>query len=328
MSNQQDFPRVPRVKRQRLDVHGILLLDKPVGLTSNRALQEVKHLLLARKAGHTGSLDPLASGLLPLCFGEATKVSRFLLDADKRYRAVFRLGVSTATGDAEGEVLETRPVTVSRREIESAIQHFTGPIEQVPPMYSAIKQGGQPLYKLARAGIVTERAPRPVNIYAFNILDLAGDALTVDISCSKGTYVRSLAHDLGELLGCGAHVAELRRTAMGGFNIEETITLEAFAALPGPRERAARLIPADQALRALPQVVLSSNAAFYFCQGQAVSARPLPAAGGWARVYQDGGRFLGLGAEDDGQLAPRRLLHATEEPEITQKAVEASPPHG
>jgi tRNA pseudouridine55 synthase len=328
MSNQNDFPGAPRVKRQRLDVHGILLLDKPVGLTSNRALQEVKHLLLARKAGHTGSLDPLASGLLPLCFGEATKVSRFLLDADKRYRAVFRLGASTSTGDAEGEVLETRPVTVSRREIESAIQHFTGPIEQVPPMYSAIKQGGQPLYKLARAGIVTERAPRPVTIYAFDVLDLADDSLTVDIRCSKGTYVRSLAHDLGELLGCGAHVAELRRTAMGGFSIDETITLEAFAALPGPRERAARLIPADQALRSLPQVVLSSNAAFYFCQGQAVSARPLPVAGAWVRVYQDGGRFLGLGAEEDGQLAPRRLLHATEEPEITQKTVEASPPHG
>jgi tRNA pseudouridine55 synthase len=328
MSDPPGLTRAPRSKRQLLDVHGILLLDKPVGLTSNRALQEAKHLLLARKAGHTGSLDPLASGLLPLCFGEATKVSRFLLEADKRYRAVFRLGASTATGDSEGEVLETRPVTVSWREIESAIQHFTGPIEQVPPMYSAIKQDGQPLYKLARAGIVTERAPRPVTVYEFTILDLAGQSLTVDISCSKGTYIRSLAHDLGELLGCGAHVAELRRTAMGGFSVDETISLEAFAALPGQKERAARLIPADQALRALPQVVLSSNAAFYFCQGQAVAARPLPAAGGWARVYQDGGRFLGLGAEEDGQLAPRRLLHATEEPEMTQKTVEADPPHG
>lgn len=322
-------PQKPaRVKRQRLDVHGILLLDKPVGMTSNRALQEAKHLLMARKAGHTGSLDPLASGLLPLCFGEATKVSRFLLEADKRYRAVFQLGVSTATGDAEGEVLETRTVTVSRREIESAIKHFTGPIEQVPPMYSAIKQDGQPLYKLARAGIVTEREPRPVTVYEFKVLGLAGSALTVDISCSKGTYVRSLAHDLGELLGCGAHVSALRRTAMGGFTEDESISLEAFAALPGQPERAARLKPADQALRGLPEVVLSSNAAFYFCQGQAVSARPLPVVGGWVRVYQDGGRFLGLGAEEDGQLAPRRLLHATEEPEITQKTVETDPPRG
>jgi len=329
MSDPQAVTRVPRIKRQLLDVHGILLLDKPVGLTSNRALQEAKHLLLARKAGHTGSLDPLASGLLPLCFGEATKVSRFLLEADKRYRAVFRLGASTATGDSEGEVLETRPVTVSRREIESAIQHFTGPIEQIPPMYSAIKQDGQPLYKLARAGIVTERAPRPVTVYEFTILDLVGQSLTVDISCSKGTYIRSLAHDLGELLGCGAHVAELRRTAMGGFTVDETISLEAFAALPGQKERAARLIPADQALRALPQVVLSSNAAFYFCQGQSVAARPLPAVGGWVRAYQEGGRFLGLGAvDDDGQLAPRRLLHATEEPEMAQKTVETDPPRG
>ena len=319
---------VTQIKRPKLDVHGILLLDKPVGLTSNRALQEAKHLLLARKAGHTGSLDPLASGLLPLCFGEATKVSRFLLEADKRYRAEFRLGASTATGDAEGEVLETRPVSVSRREIEAAIKHFTGNIEQVPPMYSAIKQGGQPLYKLARAGIVTERAPRPVTIHEFAVLDLIGQSLTVDISCSKGTYVRSLAHDLGELLGCGAHVAQLRRTAMGGFTVDETISLEAFAALSGPQERAARLIPADRALRALPQVVLSSNAAFYFCQGQSVSARPLPAGGGWVRVYQDSGRFLGLGAEDDGQLAPRRLLHVMEEPEMAQKTVEAAPPRG
>src|SRR4030067_982675 len=157
MSDPQGLTRAPRIKRQLLDVHGILLLDKPVGLTSNRALQEAKHLLLARKAGHTGSLDPLASGLLPLCFGEATKVSRFLLEADKRYRAVFRLGASTATGDAEGELLETRPVTVSRREIEAAIQHFTGPIEQVPPMYSAINQEAQPPHKLRRGAMVHAR---------------------------------------------------------------------------------------------------------------------------------------------------------------------------
>lgn len=328
MSDPQAHSPVKRARRPWLDVHGILLLDKPVGMTSNRALQMAKHLLMARKAGHTGSLDPLASGLLPLCFGEATKVSRFLLEADKSYRALFRLGASTATGDSEGEVLETRPVSVSRREIESAILHFTGPIEQVPPMYSAIKQDGQPLYKLARAGVVTERAPRPVTIYEYTIVDLAGQDLTVDIRCSKGTYIRSLAHDLGELLGCGAHVAALRRTAMGGFHVDETISLEALAALPGPRERASHLLPADQALRSLPQVVLSSNAAFYFCQGQAVSARPLPVAGGWVRVYQDGGRFLGLGAEEDGQLAPRRLLHATEEPEMAQKTVETDPPRG
>jgi tRNA pseudouridine55 synthase len=324
---------VSRAPRQLLDVHGILLLDKPVGLTSNRALQEAKKLLLARKAGHTGSLDPLASGLLPLCFGEATKVSRFLLEADKRYQAVFRLGLSTTTGDAEGETIETRPVSVSRREIEAAIQHFTGSIEQVPPMYSAIKQGGQPLYKLARAGITTERAPRQVTIYEYKVLGLDADRLTVDIRCSKGTYIRSLAHDLGELVGCGAHVAGLRRTEMGGFTVKEAISLEDFQNLPGPSARAARLIPADQALKGLPEVVLSEHAAFYFRQGQPVMARPLPAVGDWVRVYEQGGetgvRFLGLGeVDDDARVAPRRLVQPTEGPESAPKTVETDPLRG
>jgi tRNA pseudouridine55 synthase len=316
-----------------LDVHGILLLDKPVGLTSNRALQEAKRLLQARKAGHTGSLDPLASGLLPLCFGEATKVSRFLLESDKRYRAVFRLGVSTVTGDAEGEAIATRPVRTSRREVEAAIRGFTGTIEQVPPMYSAIKQGGQPLYKLARAGITTERAPRIVTVYEYTVLGLDGDRLTVDIRCSKGTYIRSLAHDLGELLGCGAHVAELRRTAMGGFSVDEAITLADFERLADPQARAARLIPADQGVKALPAVTLSSHAAYYFCQGQAVMARPVPAEGGWLRVYEEtgahGSRFLGLAeVEDDGRVAPRRLLQITEGPDSAPKTVETDPPRG
>jgi tRNA pseudouridine55 synthase len=311
---------VSRAHRELFDVHGILLLDKPVGLTSNRALQQAKRLLQARKAGHTGGLDPLASGLLPLCFGEATKVSRFLLEADKRYRAVFRLGQSTNTGDAEGEVIESRPVTVGRRDIERAVERFTGSIEQVPPMYSAIKQGGQPLYKLARAGITTERAPRTVTVYEYTVLGLDGEQLSVDIRCSKGTYIRSLAHDLGELLGCGAHVAELRRTEMGGFTLDQAITLADFEALPDPRARAARLVPADQALESLPAVVLSQNAAYYFCQGQPVTARPLPPTGGWVRVYEGSGetsgRFLGLAEVDDnGLAAPRRLLHATEGPD-------------
>lgn len=308
-----------RPHRELFDVHGILLLDKPVGFTSNQALQQAKRLLQARKAGHTGSLDPLASGLLPLCFGEATKVSRFLLDADKRYRAVFRLGESTSTGDAEGEIVETRPVTVSRREIETGIRGFVGTIEQVPPMYSAIKVGGQPLYKLARAGITTERAPRTVTVYEYAVLGLDGPRLTVDIRCTKGTYVRSLAHDLGERLGCGAHVAELRRTAMGGFSIEETITLADFEALAGPQARAARLVPADQALKSVPAITISRHAAYYFCQGQPVMARPVPAAG-WLRVYEEGGRFLGLAeVDDDGRAAPRRLMHMTEGPDSAQK---------
>jgi tRNA pseudouridine55 synthase len=310
---------VSRAHRELFDVHGILLLDKPVGLTSNQALQQAKRLLKARKAGHTGSLDPLASGLLPLCFGEATKVSRFLLEADKRYQAVFRLGQSTATGDAEGEVTETRPVTATRCDIERAIERFTGTIEQIPPMYSAIKVGGQPLYKLARAGVTTERAPRTVTVYAYTLLDLQGDRVTVDIRCSKGTYIRALAHDLGELLGCGAHVAELRRTEMGGFSIAETISLADFADLPDPQARAARLVPADEALRAVPAITISRHAAYYFCQGQPVMARPLPPAG-WLRIYEEGGRFLGLAeVDDDGRAAPRRLLHTTEGPDSAQK---------
>jgi tRNA pseudouridine55 synthase len=306
-------------KRETRPVHGILLLDKPVGITSNRALQEAKRLLMAAKAGHTGSLDPLASGLLPLCFGEATKVSRFLLEGDKRYTAVFQLGVSTATGDAEGEALETRPVTSSRRDIERAITGFTGAIEQVPPMYSAIKIGGQPLYKLARAGQTAERAPRPVTVYAYDVLDSSGDRLTVDIRCSKGTYIRALAHDLGEKLGCGAHVAALRRTEMGGFKVEEAITLEALAALPDPAARAAVLVASDRALQALPAVQISSHAAYYFTQGQPVTARPLPMSG-WLRVYEDSGRFLGLAeVDDDGRAAPRRLLNPTEGTDSAQK---------
>jgi tRNA pseudouridine55 synthase len=314
---------VTRGKRDLLDVHGILVLDKPVGLTSNRALQMAKRLLRARKAGHTGSLDPLASGLLPLCFGEATKVSRFLLEADKQYWAVFRLGQSTTTGDAEGEVIATRPVSVTRTEIESAIRNFTGEIEQVPPMYSAVKIDGQPLYKLARAGLTAERAPRTVTVHAYKVLDFEGDRLTVEIRCSKGTYIRSLAHDLGERLGCGAHVAELRRTGMGGFTLADAITLEDFERLPDPAARAARLITADRALETLPAVTISRHAAYYFCQGQPVTARPLPTSG-WLRVYEEdgeqGGRFLGLAeVDDDGRAAPRRLLHVTEGPDSAQK---------
>jgi len=314
---------VKHAKRDLLDVHGILLLDKPRGLTSNQALQQVKRLLKARKAGHTGSLDPLASGLLPLCFGEATKVSRFLLEADKTYEADFQLGVTTTTGDAEGEVLQRRPVDASRREIERMIERFTGTIEQIPPMYSAIKQGGEPLYKLARAGIVTEREPRTVTVYGYKVLALDGDRLSVEIRCSKGTYVRSLAHDLGEVLGCGAHVAALRRTAMGGFTVDQTITLAAFEALPDPQARAARLVPADQALLTVPAITISRHAAYYFCQGQPVMARPLPPAG-WLRVYEEGGetgaRFLGLAeVDDEGRAAPRRLLHATEGSDSAQK---------
>jgi tRNA pseudouridine55 synthase len=293
--------------RTYLDIDGILLLDKPVGMTSNRALQEAKRLLNARKAGHTGSLDPLASGLLPLCFGEATKFSRFLLDADKRYLTVVKLGVSTTTYDGEGEITATRPVAVETAAIERALAAFRGEIEQVPPRYSAIKIDGRRMYELARAGREVEIPPRCVTIYSLDLVDRQGDELTLDIRCSKGTYIRSLAHDLGEALGCGAHVARLRRTASAGFDVDRAVTLEALRALATPAERAARLLPGDTAVDHLPAVTLSRDAAYYLRQGQAVSApHGLPA--GWVRLYEDR-EFLGLGeVQADGLVAPKRLV--------------------
>ncbi len=305
--------KTPRSKR---DINGILLLDKPAGYTSNQALQAVKHLLQARKAGHTGSLDPLATGLLPLCFGEATKVSQFLLDADKRYWVAIRLGQTTSTYDAEGEVLVTRPVQLTRPVIEAALRQFQGEIQQIPPMYSAIKQAGQPLYKLARAGIEVERPPRRVVIHALSLVRWQDDRLELTVSCSKGTYIRSLAHDLGETLGCGGHVMGLRRLATGGFSVEQAITLEALQNLPEDG-RLARLLPLDQALTHLPAVDLSLNAAYYLCQGQVVTA-PHGVPMGVVRLYEAGGRFLGLGeVQSDGRVAPKRLLRPPEQADIT-----------
>lgn len=289
-------------------VDGVLLLDKAAGLTSNAALQSAKRLLNACKAGHTGSLDPIATGLLPLTFGEATKMSQFLLDADKRYAAVFRLGRSTTTYDSEGEVTQVRPVTVGRRDVERQMGRFTGEIEQVPPMYSAIKQGGKSLYKLARAGVEVERAPRRVTVREFQLVSLDGDRLAVEIACSKGTYIRSLAHDLGEALGCGAHVAELRRLAVGTLRVEDATTLAALEAQPTPEARAALLKPVDTMLAGLPAVELTPLAAHYLRQGQAVTARHGLALG-WVRLYEPERGFLGLGEVlDDGRVAPRRLL--------------------
>jgi len=295
-------------RRACLFVDGVLLLDKAAGLTSNAALQTAKRLLNACKAGHTGSLDPIATGLLPLTFGEATKMSRFMLDADKRYRAVFRLGQSTTTYDSEGEVTQARPVAVGRREVEQALLRFTGEIEQVPPMYSAIKQGGKSLYKLARAGVEVERAPRRVTVREFRLVAFDGDRLSVEIACSKGTYIRSLAHDLGEALGCGAHVAELRRLAVGALRVEDAITLDALAALSAPEARTAQLKPVDLLLTDLPAVELTPLAAHYLRQGQAVTARR-DLVPGWVRLYEPERGFLGLGeVQDDGRVAPRRLL--------------------
>jgi tRNA pseudouridine55 synthase len=292
----------------------VLLFDKPVGLTSNQALQTVKRLLNACKAGHTGSLDPIATGLLPLFFGEATKLTQFLLNADKRYWTVFKLGVSTTTFDSEGEVTATRPVTVGLRDIEKALVRFQGEIEQIPPMYSAIKHNGEALYKLARAGVEVEREPRPVTVHEIKTLGFQDDLLTLEIACSKGTYIRTLAHDLGEILGCGAHVVQLRRLASGDVAIDKAVTLDQLETLASPAERAQLLQPVDSVLHAVPDVHLTSLAAHYLKQGQSVSTRH-GLAPGWVRLYEGDSRFLGMGQVlDDGQVAPRRLLALTESP--------------
>ncbi|MBK1672183.1 tRNA pseudouridine(55) synthase TruB [Ectothiorhodospira shaposhnikovii] len=302
----------PRI--QRRDVHGLILLDKPVGYTSNQALQRVKYLFKARKAGHTGSLDPLATGLLPLCFGEATKVSAFLLDADKQYRTVCRLGVTTTTADAEGEVTETRPVPELDDDlIEAVLERFRGPIEQIPPMYSALKHQGQRLYDLARKGQEVERAPRPVTIHQLHCLARTGDTLTLDVSCSKGTYIRTLVEDIGRALGCGAHVIELRRVGLTPFETPRMVTLQQLEALAeqGPEALDGALHPADEALMHWPEVHLDADSAFYLTQGQAVFVPGLARAG-WLRLYGPGDRFLGIGQlQDDGRLAPKRLMIPT-----------------
>lgn len=298
------------VQRTRA-VSGIVLLDKPSGLSSNAALQIVKRLYQARKAGHTGSLDPLASGLLPICLGEATKVSGFLLDAQKAYRFVCRLGVTTRTGDAEGEILRVRPVGVLQQAtVAAALERFVGEIPQVPPMYSALKQQGQRLYKLARQGIEVERQPRKVVIHALRLLNLNGERLECQVYCSKGTYVRTLAEDLGEMLGCGAHIVELRRTGVEPYDAAQMITLENLRtrAEQGLEALDAMLLAIDTAVMAWPAVCVQSSAVHCLLRGQAVLI-PETLSQGWVRLYDDEDRFLGIGeVEEEGRVAPRRLL--------------------
>lgn len=298
-------------RRPRRPVSGVLLLDKPVGWTSNAALQVVKHLYQAAKAGHTGSLDPLASGLLPICLGEATKLSGFLLNADKGYRFTCRLGVTTTTGDAEGEVVAVRPVgPLSRESMEAALRRFVGTIRQIPPMYSALKHNGQPLYKLARKGMEVERAPREVTVRELRLLRLDDEEFKCELRCSKGTYVRTLATDLGEMLGCGAHVTALRRTVVEPFDAARMVTLESLRewAEQGLAVLDTKLLPSDSAVTQWPAVRVGGDAAFYLRQGQPVLAPRAPSQG-WVRLYQDEQRFFGIGEIlDDGRVAPRRLL--------------------
>ena len=290
------------------NLSGLLLLDKPQGVTSNEALQEAKRLLNARKAGHTGSLDPIATGLLPLCFGSATKLSGFFLGADKTYWTRIRLGERTATGDSEGDVVEKKPVTVSQDDIEKALLNFQGEFLQTPPMYSAVKMNGTPLYKLAREGIEVERSPRTVVVYTMELKSFDGLDLELELKCSRGFYVRGLAHDLGNLLKCGGHVVALRRLVVADLKIEDAVKLAELTAVPDLAVRQKILTPIDGGLSHLPEVRLSADAAFYLCRGQAVRAHGLPNEG-QVRLYAKEAGFLGIGmVTDDGRVTPRRLI--------------------
>lgn len=316
--NQNQRPRVPR---RALD--GVLLLDKPLGLSSNDALMSAKRLYLAKKAGHTGTLDPLASGLLPLCFGEATKFSQDLLDADKTYEATMRLGVRTSTGDAEGEVLETASVQVERPAIEAVCRRFVGEIVQVPPMYSALKRDGKPLYAYARAGQVVEREGRTVTIRSLDVIDCVLPDVTFRVTCTKGTYVRTLAEDIGAALGCGAHLVALRRTGVGALTLEHAVTLDALSGMDMPA-RETVLQPVDALLSTFAPVHLAQEFARRFQQGQRIRLAELavpavletiaPGSGVRVRVYrQDDGALLGVARAGDGVLAPERLVVSPEE---------------
>ena len=303
-----------RRKNKGRNISGVLLLDKPQGGSSNHALQKVKRLFGAAKAGHTGSLDPLATGMLPVCFGEATKISAFLLDADKRYHLKCQLGVSTTTGDTEGEVVDTKDVSaITQQTVEDILPAFLGEIEQVPPMYSALKHNGERLYKLARQGIEVERKARKVTIYDIEFLALGTNSadqliLELEVGCSKGTYVRTLAEDIAKKLDCCAHITALRRLSVGPYD-GEMMTMDQLMALAEQGHDALdeSLQPVDSGVADWPDVHLAADAAFYVQQGQPVMVPHAPTQG-WVRIY-DQSQFLGLGEiQDDGMVAPRRMI--------------------
>jgi len=294
------------------NVHGIILLDKRLGVSSNRALQEVRRLFNANKAGHTGSLDPLATGLLPLCFGEATKVSAMMLDDNKRYQVVVKLGVMTDTGDSEGKIIEQKPVPeLTLAEVEQCLQKFTGEIDQVPPMYSALKQNGKKLYELAREGITVERKARRISIFELNLLNSTTDTLTLDVACSKGTYIRSLAEDIGHHLGCGGTVIELRRTQAGQFNITDALTIEQLQEMD-LTELTGCLLSVDKPLEALPKIQFSAQETILIRHGQQIST-DTKSLQGLVRMYSEQ-VFLGLGEMLlDGKLVPKKIFNLGDE---------------
>ena len=303
-----------RHKRGR-NVNGILILDKPAGMSSNKALQQVKNLLFARKAGHTGSLDPLATGLLAICFGEATKLADYIVDTEKHYRVTGQLGVTTSTGDAEGEIREQKPVPVfDRAGLEAIIETFLGDIMQIPPMYSALKYQGQPLYKLARQGIEVEREPRPVTIFSLDLISISENQFSMDVVCSKGTYIRTLIEDIGAALGCGAHTIALRRTALGPFTEGDMVSMDSLIEAEKNDRNALNsyVKPVETALQDWSVVHLSADAAYYLRQGQAVIASQAPTSGR-VSLFDNEKLFMGIGEIlDDGRVTPKRLLNINE----------------
>ena len=302
---QADTAMQPRVKKAWKQVDGVLLLDKAVGMTSNDALQKARRLFSAAKGGHTGTLDPLASGLLPLCFGEATKFSADLLDADKTYEAELKLGVTTDSGDAEGQVTGTFTVNVSEADILAVLPQFTGAISQIPPMHSALKRDGRPLYELARQGIEVEREARAITIYAIEVLGFSGDSLRLRVKCSKGTYIRVLAADIGQALGCGAHLTGLRRTEVADLTLANAMTLADLEVM-SEEARIAVLQPVDALLQSLPSLTLAGEAEQRFRHGNPVEMPP--GLTGKIRVYA-ADRLIGVGEPGrEGRLWPKRLV--------------------
>ncbi|QYJ81496.1 tRNA pseudouridine(55) synthase TruB [Shewanella aegiceratis] len=306
-----------RKPRGRL-VDGIVLLDKDTGMSSNFALQRVKRIYNAAKAGHTGALDPLATGMLPICLGEATKFSQHLLDADKRYLVTAKLGVRTDTSDSDGEVVQTRPINFTEQQLEEALEHFRGETMQVPSMYSALKYQGQPLYKYAREGKEVPREARPIKVFELNFIKLEGDELTLDIHCSKGTYIRTITDDLGEMLGCGAHVIMLRRTGVAGYPYDKMVTLEQLEALLTKAQEEERppkelldplLLPMDTAVSGLKEINVSDELAHYLMNGNPVQVANLPVDELVRITLGEAKQFVGIGQmNDDGLLAPKRLV--------------------
>ncbi|HQR60984.1 MAG TPA: tRNA pseudouridine(55) synthase TruB [Methylophilaceae bacterium] len=295
-------------KRIKRPVDGVLLLDKPVGLSSNQALQQAKCLYQAAKAGHTGSLDPFATGLLPICLGEATKFSHFLLDADKTYCATMRLGATTTTGDTEGEIVSRAEVSVTNEQMDDVLRRFSGVISQVPPMYSALKHQGKALYEYARAGMEIERPARTVTIHRIVLNTLTGSSAEITVSCSKGTYIRTLAEDIGNALGCGAYLTQLRRLQSGCFDLAQAVTLEQLEAM-SMQQRESCLLPSDRLSQQLPAVYLDEESAYYLRRGQAVWKSGVTQVG-LLRLYEVPECFLGLGeVADDGKISPRRLVN-------------------